>query len=212
MPFLVEKEDASVTAPVTAILSLRLLHPDPLQWLPDPSLSLLQPLPSSLLFSISSPPPRTCFGHLGEAVQILPPVPCWGQTPGRQRPSAGQSLLWAPRNREKYTHRYRGTPGHSWGWGSHCSRAKGLLRGDPQPQWCHPRLGTPPGTAAKAPARRWDGALIPEIPFKVVKKKQHREAPGAAWLTQPWRFHQRFQPQAPSGLAVGRYLITVKCS
>lgn len=51
--------------------------------------------------------------------------------------------------------------------------------------------------------------MVPEIPLKVDFKKntvRHQE------LARPRRFHQRFQPQAPLGLAVGGYLIGVKRS
>lgn len=86
-------------------------HLDPFQWLPDPSLSLLQPLPSGLFFSILSPPPSTCFGHLGEAVQIPAPSPLPG-TDTRQTTLLGLSgpLLSMKVQREIYTHTYTGVP------------------------------------------------------------------------------------------------------
>lgn len=86
-------------------------HLDPLQWLPDPSLSLLQPLPSGLLFSIPSPPPSTCFGHLGEAVQIPASFPLPG-TDTRQTTLLGLTgpLLSIKVQREIYTHTYTGVP------------------------------------------------------------------------------------------------------
>lgn len=86
-------------------------HLDPFQWLPDPSLSLLQPLPSGLFFSILSPPPSTCFGHLREAVQIPAPSPLPG-TDTRQTTLLGLSgpLLSMKVQREIYTHTYTGVP------------------------------------------------------------------------------------------------------
>lgn len=86
-------------------------HLDPFQWLPDPSLSLLQPLPSGLFFSILSPPPSTCFGHLGEAVQIPAPSPLPG-IDTRQTTLLGLSgpLLSMKVQREIYTHTYTGVP------------------------------------------------------------------------------------------------------
>lgn len=86
-------------------------HLDPFQWLPDPSLSLLQPLPSGLFFSILSPPPSTCFGHLGEAVQIPAPSRLPG-TDTRQTTLLGLSgpLLSMKVQREIYTHTYTGVP------------------------------------------------------------------------------------------------------
>lgn len=58
-------------------------HPVPLQPLPGPSLPLLQPLPSSLLFGMPSPPTSTCFCHLGEAVQVPASTPLPGVNAGQ---------------------------------------------------------------------------------------------------------------------------------
>lgn len=84
-------------------------HPDTLQWLPDPSLSLLQPLSSGLLFSISSPPPWTYFGHLREAVQMPASSPLPG-TDSRQTMllSLTVPLLSVKVQREIYTHTHTG--------------------------------------------------------------------------------------------------------
>lgn len=92
-------------------------HLDPFQWLPDPSLSLLQPLPSGLFFSILSPPPSTCFGHLREAVQIPAPSPLPG-IDTRQTTLLGLSgpLLSMKVQREIYTHTYTGVPTGIQAW------------------------------------------------------------------------------------------------
>lgn len=121
-------------------------HLDPLQWLPDPSLSLLQPLPSSLFFSIPSPPPSTCFGHLGEAVQIPASSPLPG-TDIRQTTLLGLTgpLLSIKVQREIYIHTRTGIPTGTQGWPGQVtgSRRKGLAQMGPPATVMPPQAGHP---------------------------------------------------------------------
>lgn len=119
-------------------------HPDTLQWLPDPSLSLLQPPPSALLFSISSPPSRTCFGHLGAAVQIPASSPLPG-TDTRQTMllSLTMPLLSIKVQREIYTHTCTGvsTGTQAWLGQGTGSRRKGLAQVGPPATAMPPQAG-----------------------------------------------------------------------
>lgn len=87
------------------------------------------------------------------------------------------------RNREKHTHTDTGVPlGTQLGLGQVTAPGpKGCSKGTPSHGDATP--GWPPLLAQqpRAPVLRWDGALIPEIPFKVVKKNntvRHQELPG----------------------------------
>lgn len=121
-------------------------HPDTLQWLSDPSLSLLQPLPSGPLFSTSSPPPWTCFGHLREALQIPVSSPLPG-TDTRQTMllSLTVPLLSVKVQREIYTNTYTGVSIGIQVWLGQVtgSRRKGLAQMGPPVMVMSPHAGQP---------------------------------------------------------------------